>query len=157
MDGTMMEEPIELPLNATIAMAHMSMSLTKAQSRADSTRRRQFFFAYLPKEGGALRYAMSQDTLSGTQASSMNMYAINQSENGARRPGGGSYTPGFRPSRGPTGNTISRVKYTRPLISCPLGDGHRVPYGNAAFCKNFRNNTVPIRKDKVEKYVRCKK
>ena len=51
----------------------MSMSLAKAQSGADSTKRRKFFFEYLIMEGKALNYAISQDMLTGTHASSMNM------------------------------------------------------------------------------------
>ena len=47
MGHSLREEDGDEPSNASMAMAQMSMSLSKAQSGADSAKRRRFFFEYL--------------------------------------------------------------------------------------------------------------
>ena len=48
-------------------------------------------------------------------------------------------------------------KPDRPLFPCPLKDGHKVPYGSASYCDNFRKEKDMSQKvDKVKKYQLCR-
>jgi hypothetical protein len=67
--------------------------MVRAQAGGDAEKRRDFFFNYLPGESAALRYAISQDMLSGVQTGSTRMMSIDEDGVKGQKPGygGGSF------------------------------------------------------------------
>ena len=55
------------------------------------------------------------------------------------------------------GNGDNANFQNKPQYPCPLPCNHKVAYGSASYCSNFRKDTKPVRIDKVKKYKMCKK
>jgi hypothetical protein len=163
LNGSLTEAPAEAGiLDGSMALAQLSVSMVRAQNGGDAEKRRDFFFGYLPGEAAALRYAISQDMLSGERGNSVRMMNINEDKIKDPKPGssGGSYGGG--PPNGYNGanrngnrSRVERDAQNRPLLPCPLPCAHKVPYGSATYCGNFRKDSKQIKKDKVRKYKMC--
>ena len=69
-------------------------------------------------------------------------------QEGGSRNSGGAYG----------GGGGDKWKTDRPLFPCPLKDGHKVPFGSASYCENFKKEKdLSLRIDKVKKYQMCRK
>ena len=78
LNGSLRSDPVPAVLDGSMALAQLSLSMAKAQAGGEAEKRRDIFSKYLHKELAALRYAISQDMLSGNQGGSLRMYGTGE-------------------------------------------------------------------------------
>ena len=85
------------------------------------------------------------------------MMSIDEDGVKGQKPGyGGGSSFGYKgPYRNGNRGRVERDQQNRPLLPCPLPCPHKVPYGSATYCSNFRKDSKQIKKDKVKKYKMC--
>ena len=126
----------------------LRQTMQKFRTGSDTSDRRDLFLQYLQKEIGSLRYGMAQDALNNIQIEPnidrmMGMQEANTGEH--------------EESKGNKGNGYDESLQDKPRYPCPLLCNHKVAYGSACYCPNFRNDTKSTRIDKVKRCNICKK
>ena len=92
--------------------------------------------------------------LNGERGNSVRMMNMNEDKIRDHKPGYTGPSPNGYNGANRNGNRsrVERDTQNRPLLPCPLPCAHKVPYGSATYCSNFRKDSKQIKKDKVRKY-----
>ena len=133
-------------------IADMTSNIAKMQENTTNAENVNFFMNYIHMEMRTMRLQMDAEGETEYRGNPrqgggdvQRIHAMGQ--DGGNRSSGGAYG----------GGGGDKWKTDRPLFPCPLKDGHKVPFGSASYCENFRKEKdLSLRIDKVKKYQMCR-